>query len=125
MEKLEKLIRKRSSIRDAITKLSSELDNFIETRARAEAKEIDYFVELLEQLNAKDSSLNSLNSKIEASISDPNEYDKEINESEEFSESIVKSRIKIKKQIKLLEEKTVTSMQSTVLATHIVSPEPS
>ncbi|GBL82585.1 hypothetical protein AVEN_263673-1 [Araneus ventricosus] len=110
MEKLEKLSRKRSSIRDAITKLSSELDNFIET----EAKEIDYFGELLEQLNAKDSSLNSLNSKIEASISDPNEYDKEINESEEFSESIVKSRIKIKKQIKLLEEKTVTSMQSTV-----------
>ncbi|GBN79265.1 hypothetical protein AVEN_87624-1 [Araneus ventricosus] len=110
MEKLEKLIRKRSSIRDAITKLSSELDNFIET----EAKEIYYFVELLEQLNAKDSSLNSLNSKIEASISDPNEYDKEINESEEFSESIVKFCIKIKKQINLLEEKTVTSMQSTV-----------
>ncbi|GBM21780.1 hypothetical protein AVEN_29225-1 [Araneus ventricosus] len=53
-------------------------------------------------------------SKIEASISDPNEYDKEINESEEFSESIVRARIKIKKQIKLLEGKTVTSMQRTV-----------
>ncbi|GBN92024.1 Dual specificity protein phosphatase 23 [Araneus ventricosus] len=89
----------------------------IETYCQEEAV-MDYYysicIERQKQLNAKDSSLNSLNSKIEASISDPNEYDKEINESEEFSESIVKSRIKIKKQIKLLEEKTVTSMQSTV-----------
>ncbi|GFY69400.1 DUF1758 domain-containing protein [Trichonephila inaurata madagascariensis] len=91
MNPIEKIKNKRTSIRSAVTKLITKIQNYIESNC----DDVDNILELQDQLIEKE-----LNAEMENLIVDASEFDTEINGSEEYSEKIVSIKCKIKLYIK-------------------------
>ncbi|XP_023229230.1 uncharacterized protein LOC111629544 [Centruroides sculpturatus] len=113
MDQLEKLKKKRASIRASVTKLISKIDSLIESDDR----ETETHLEILDQLSRKEESLRTLNGEIEGFITSPTDYDTEIVNSEEYEDKIISCKFKIQSRIKRLEadSSVVTVTQGPVV----------
>ncbi|XP_023236884.1 uncharacterized protein LOC111635960 isoform X2 [Centruroides sculpturatus] len=113
MDQLEKLKKKRASIRASVTKLISKIDSLIES----DDKETETHLEILDQLSRKEESLRTLNGEIEGFITSPTDYDTEIVNSEEYEDKIISCKFKIQSRIKRIEadSSVVTVTQGPVV----------
>ncbi|XP_042900642.1 uncharacterized protein [Parasteatoda tepidariorum] len=94
MDKINKLIEKRSSVRSGITKLIKRIN--LEEQAETDTP----LEELLELLETKEQILKKHDSDIEDLITDPEKFKTEIKVSEEYDEKIISTKIKLKSKIK-------------------------
>ncbi|XP_067133798.1 uncharacterized protein [Centruroides vittatus] len=108
MDQLEKLRKKRASIRASVTRLISKVDSLVESDDR----ETETFLEILDQFSRKEESLRTLNGEIEGLITSPTDYDTEIVNSEEYEDKIISCKFKIQSRIKRLEADSSVVMVS-------------
>lgn len=108
-EKLETLKKKRTGIRTQTTKLCNKIKNALEDQKISDDERFDLLNICKDQLNEKYDSLKFLNSEIQNVI--PNaEFEKEIENSEEYSEKIIEWKYKITKSLNIHNAKSRNSV---------------
>ncbi|XP_055944625.1 uncharacterized protein LOC129975587 [Argiope bruennichi] len=98
MDKLTKIIEKRSSVRSSVTKLLKRAHVALEEEK--EKSDLNTLEEILELLGTKEEILKQYNQEVEDLITDPEKFKSELKGSEEYEDKILTVKIKLRGHLK-------------------------
>lgn len=97
MDKISKVIEKRSSVRSSVTKIVKRCQSLDDS-----SEDFDSLSELLEMLKTKEEILKKYDLEIEDLITDPEKFKVELKGSEDYDDRIISAKIKLRNKINML-----------------------